>query len=1046
MKHMSFYRNARSFKRNVSVLCAAALVCSVSLPYTQGLKVNAAGTSNLKVSANINKGQNVSQNTTTDIGLVGNLFCVGDTNAADHAALQWATTLSASKFTLYRSTNADNGFYPIYEGEGNSFEDDDMKTGKTYYYQLKASNGSNEWYSSVCSLSPVQVSNDLNTYDNQKGSSLVYEKSGTKIGDTYYSYSLKNDSGNAYLVERTSKDGINFGNERVVADKNQNWDLAECKIESVQMRYMEKTGQMVIWAHWEKKDGYSDGKALVITGTPGGDFTVHHVYNPLGVQVRDMTIFVDDDQTGYLVAASNEQGQSANATIYVFKMNENYNDITQVVKKVHENKYREFPNMIKKDGYYYLFTSQTAGWYPSAGGYTVTKDLYGDWSELRSIGNSSTFSSQSGWIVNLNDGKNYLMHAYRWLKASGTSGTTLCPLYFANGFAFYDYYPSFKYSTKTGELYPVQTGELLSQDKQVCASIPSKSETSAEKAFDGSYTSSFTASAKTWPYYLQTDLGEVCDLSNIQTSWYMCKGSEGYYTYTVEGSVDGQNWTTILDHTNKSEEIVSKTYGFNSDMLSGKARYVRLNVKNATLHNNPNNNWYTPTVFEVKVFGNPTGENKQSKPIAQYDFENANSNQVYDISGNGKTLELCGNAKVKNDWQRGNVLYLDGSSNTYAKLPWGLLDGCRDFTVSMDVKSESTGNFFTFAAGKDDNKYLFFKIGEGQLRFAVSKNTWKGESGFKYDVSGNQWHNYTIVVNGSTAKLYLDGEQVSQTTELTTSLADLDSGLECVIGKSFYSADNYFKGYIDNVSIYKTALNADEVNVMLNGEETVKDISECDVKLSSDSCTFNGNAVTPDVVVEDGSKTLVKDTDYTVSYSDNVKAGTATVTITGEGDYSGTVKKTFQILEKSLKYCRTELNKTSFTFTGNKIEPTVSVKIGSNVLDPSNYTVSYINNTKAGTATVKITGKNNLKGTVTKTFDILEKSLKYCNVSLSGYSFNYTGKEIKPSVTVKIGQGVIYSGNYSVSYKNNKEKGTATVTITGKNNLAGSVTKTFKIK
>ncbi|MBQ7826696.1 MAG: hypothetical protein IJ386_00340, partial [Clostridia bacterium] len=59
--------------------------------------------------------------------------------------------------------------------------------------------------------------------------------------------------------------------------------------------------------------------------------------------------------------------------------------------------------------------------------------------------------------------------------------------------------------------------------------------------------------------------------------------------------------------------------------------------------------------------------------------------------------------------------------------------------------------------------------------------------------------------------------------------------------------------------------------------------------------TYNGSAITPDVTVIIGEKTLTKDTDYTVSYSDNVNAGTATVTITGKGDYTGKASATFTI-------------------------------------------------------------------------------------------------------------------------------------------------------
>ena len=778
------------FKRTAAVICSACVVLS----------------SGSLRSDNITRAAETSAVISDEIGLVGNLFCIADEDKADHAALQWATTLPFDSFTLYRSTEPDAGFVPVYQGNGNSFEDDDLKTGTTYYYQLKVSAKSGDLYSSVKELTPCSLPSGLSTYDNQKGSSLVYETSGYKVGDVYYNYALKSHSGtnDIYLEETVSGDGKRFGNVRNAADSSQNADLSSCKIESVHIDYIPEKNKVVVWAHWEKPSGYSDGKALVITGTPGGQFTVHHVYNPLGIQVRDMAIFFDDDGAGYLIAAANKEGQGANATMYIFRMNEDYSDVTEIVTTLFEDQYREFPNLIKKDDHYFLFTSQAAGWYPSSGAYSVTDDLYGEWSELRSIGNTSTFSSQSGWIVNMQD-KNYLMHAYRWLRASSTSGTTLCPLYFDNGFAFYDYYPYFKYNTSTGDLYPVQTGELLSQDRPASSSLAAKAGNSPAKAFDGSYQSYFGAVGdyKKWPFYLQTDLGQVCEISNVQTSWYICKGSEGYYTYTVEGSLDGVNWTVLHDHTDKNSEEVSKTYGFNSDMMSGKARYVRLVVQNATLQNNPNTNWYTPTVYEVKVFGIPVGAASKPEPFVDIDFEN----------GSGQ-LKLNGSASVESDTQKGKILHLDGSDSAYGEFPAGMLDLLYDYTISMDIKSGSEGNFFTFAAGRDDEKYVFFRVADKLFRFAATTDSWRDETELIYELDGTKWHNYTLVVSGADTKLYIDGRETLHTTETHGQLADMGTGTSCYIGKSFYSDDSYFNGYIDNIRVYKNALSASEINAM----------------------------------------------------------------------------------------------------------------------------------------------------------------------------------------------------------------------------------------
>ncbi|MCH7407640.1 gliding motility-associated C-terminal domain-containing protein [Belliella aquatica] len=72
------------------------------------------------------------------------------------------------------------------------------------------------------------------------------------------------------------------------------------------------------------------------------------------------------------------------------------------------------------------------------------------------------------------------------------------------------------------------------------------------------------------------------------------------------------------------------------------------------------------------------------------------------------------------------------------------------------------------------------------------------------------------------------------------------------------------------------------------------DISTLTIEAISDQ-TYTGSAIEPSVVVKDGSTTLVEDTDYTLSFSENINVGTATVTITGIGDYSGEKQVTFSV-------------------------------------------------------------------------------------------------------------------------------------------------------
>ncbi len=73
------------------------------------------------------------------------------------------------------------------------------------------------------------------------------------------------------------------------------------------------------------------------------------------------------------------------------------------------------------------------------------------------------------------------------------------------------------------------------------------------------------------------------------------------------------------------------------------------------------------------------------------------------------------------------------------------------------------------------------------------------------------------------------------------------------------------------------------------------DISDCSIKLSSSSAAYNGKAIKPSVTVKQNGKTLKKGTDYTVSYKNNKNIGTATVTVKGKGNYSGSKVLSFKI-------------------------------------------------------------------------------------------------------------------------------------------------------
>ena len=132
--------------------------------------------------------------------------------------------------------------------------------------------------------------------------------------------------------------------------------------------------------------------------------------------------------------------------------------------------------------------------------------------------------------------------------------------------------------------------------------------------------------------------------------------------------------------------------------------------------------------------------------------------------------------------------------------------------------------------------------------------------------------------------------------------------------------------------------------------------------------TYTGSQIRPAVTVRQGSTTLRAGTDYDVKYANNVNAGTATVTVTGKGSYTGTRTTTFRINQAQITSVVPVTR--SFTYDGKAKTPAVTVWAGNAVVPASGYSVRYANNVNAGTATVTVTGKGNFSGSKSATFSI----------------------------------------------------------------------------
>ena len=150
------------------------------------------------------------------------------------------------------------------------------------------------------------------------------------------------------------------------------------------------------------------------------------------------------------------------------------------------------------------------------------------------------------------------------------------------------------------------------------------------------------------------------------------------------------------------------------------------------------------------------------------------------------------------------------------------------------------------------------------------------------------------------------------------------------------------------------------------------------------SYTYTGNAITPDVIVTMNGRMLNRGTDYVVSYSNNTNVGTATMTVTGIGSFSGTKTINYVIEAKNIENCiTTAVN--NYQYTGNTYTPSVTLtdsSTGKTLAAGTDYTITYSNNTNPGTASITVTAlSRNYTGSKVISFKITSAAVSGLRVS-----------------------------------------------------------------
>lgn len=220
---------------------------------------------------------------------------------------------------------------------------------------------------------------------------------------------------------------------------------------------------------------------------------------------------------------------------------------------------------------------------------------------------------------------------------------------------------------------------------------------------------------------------------------------------------------------------------------------------------------------------------------------------------------------------------------------------------------------------------------------------------------------------------------------------------------------------------------------------------------------YDGTPYEPAVKVTvktNGKKqTLTEGADYRVSYESNINVGTAKVTVKGNGIYNGSKTSKYEITGKSVKKLKVVTGSITDSIKNIDLKKLpVYVYDGTRLLrQDEDYKLVEPKDIKSG-AQVTVSGTGNYKDNVTAKLSIYEPGTKIIGLGdaaldgLDDGTAEYTGKAVKPRVTVTVDGETLSTKSYKVQYQNNVNAGTAFAIITGKSGYKGKVVVPFTIK
>ena len=473
--------------------------------------------------------------------------------------------------------------------------------------------------------------------------------------------------------------------------------------------------------------------------------------------------------------------------------------------------------------------------------------------------------------------------------------------------------------------------------------------------------------------------------------------------------------------------------------------------------------------------GNFTGTATADFTVAKADMKNVTAAQDGKLTYNGQPQT----AKVKTsgttaDGAKVTFTYSDKENGAYSETVPAFTDagahtvyyraaatGHSDVTGSFAVvidrldisKAEIVlGSSLTYNGQQQTQSITSVTVDGLTVTYDPSGNTGKDAGGYTLTVTGNGNFTGTASKDFTIAKAKLTGVSAAQSgkltyngaaqtaavttaattvdgTQVTFTYSDKENGTYGDIVPAFTKAGSYTVYYKAEVANHEDATGSFTVTV---GR---RDIADAEIVLG-EALIYNGKEQTKSItsVTVDGLTVT-----YDVTGNTGTDAQTYTMTLTGTGNFAGTVTKDFTIARKNIADAEIVLGE-ALTYNGKEqTQEIVSARVDGLTVT---YTVSGDKRTDAGDYTLTVTGTGNFIGQVTRTFTIARKDMSKAVITL-GDSLTYNGQTQTQSIASVVVDGLDVT--YDVTGSTATDAGDYTLTITGTKNFTGTASKGFTI-